>query len=482
MHETTRAADGADADAAAPPGRARLAASALLTVSMTAALNVVCAISFAALIFQGNLAGYLGGGAGLILAGSFVLGIAGAFGASQRGAVILVADMPVIILSLGAAAIAANWSAEAGTDLFATIAALMATTSLAVGATFLALGRFRLGALARYLPYPVLGGFLAATGFFLVLGAAAAMTGRSADPLALAPLLTGEDWARWVPGMLFGLGLFAVSRVMGGWQAMPAGLAVGFAGFFGGLHALGVDLETAAEMGLLLGPFEGEGFAAALDPGRLLRADWGAVAGQGSVIVTAVAMCAVGLLLNASAVEMATGARADMNRDLGGVGLANLLAGAAGGAPGYHVIGESLMLRQLGLADRRVAAATAAGCGLALLVGAQAISVLPMGVFGGLIAFFRLRSAASLAVAGAQAPAARGFRRGARHPAGGGGVRVSGGRGRRHPRQPGAVRLRLCPHADPAACLRRGDAGLHHRPLAGGARGARPPRSGDAGL
>lgn len=43
----------------------------------------------------------------------------------------------------------------------ATLAATIVLTSRATAATYLILGQFRLGAPARYLPYPVVGGFLA---------------------------------------------------------------------------------------------------------------------------------------------------------------------------------------------------------------------------------------------------------------------------------------------------------------------------------
>ena len=42
--------------------------------------------------------------------------------------------------------------------------------TLLTGITFLVLGTFRLGNLVRFVPYPVVGGFLAGTGWLLLKG------------------------------------------------------------------------------------------------------------------------------------------------------------------------------------------------------------------------------------------------------------------------------------------------------------------------
>ena len=44
-------------------------------------------------------------------------------------------------------------------------------TTIMAGVAFLALGIFKLGGLVRFLPYPVMGGFLAGTGWLLITGA-----------------------------------------------------------------------------------------------------------------------------------------------------------------------------------------------------------------------------------------------------------------------------------------------------------------------
>lgn len=102
--------------------------SRVFGLNVIGALSVVLAISFGALIFKGPLAAELGKGATLMLIGGCAVGLLGALASSIQGAVVGMQDAPAIILALGAAAIAADWNAASGFDLFSTIAMLLATT------------------------------------------------------------------------------------------------------------------------------------------------------------------------------------------------------------------------------------------------------------------------------------------------------------------------------------------------------------------
>ena len=53
---------------------------------------------------------------------------------------------------------------------FLTVVAATMIVTLATGVTFALLGVFRLGNLVRFVPYPVVGGFLAGTGWLLFKG------------------------------------------------------------------------------------------------------------------------------------------------------------------------------------------------------------------------------------------------------------------------------------------------------------------------
>ncbi|MGI9521630.1 MAG: SulP family inorganic anion transporter [Hyphomicrobiaceae bacterium] len=358
-----------------------------LALVIVGTLAVVLALSFAALIFAGPLAPHLGQGSSLMLIGGCVLGLVGVTASSIRGGVLGMQDAPAIILALAAASIAADWSDAPEKNLFSTIAMLLAVSSLALGAVLYLLGKFHLGTLVRYLPYPVIGGFMAATGWFLLIGAFATMT-RKADQNAVFDfLLGGQGWMQWGPGIAIGLALFFAARVLKSWAALPVVIGGSFACFYAVLAIGGTSLDWAADKGLLLGPFPDTDWSEALPNNTAKFADWFAIADHIPFILAAVVMAVVGMLLNLTGAELATGEPADVDRDLRQSGLANFLAGGAGGGSGYIFISLTLLARQLGGLGRSASAAAGVACGLTLVYGTSLISILPLCVFGGLTAY-----------------------------------------------------------------------------------------------
>src|SRR2546423_5911354 len=133
------------------------------------AVEVVLAISFAALVFGGYLVQYLADGIGLYLvAGGLTLAIM-AWRAGARGVVGSVQDAAAAVLAVVATntVLAAKGSPD---RIFLTVVAATLVVTLLAGITFFLLGTFRLGNLVRFVPYPVVGGFLAGTGWLLAKG------------------------------------------------------------------------------------------------------------------------------------------------------------------------------------------------------------------------------------------------------------------------------------------------------------------------
>lgn len=359
-----------------------------LTVVLVSLFSVVLMISVAGLIFSGPLAGWLRQGIGLSLFGGVVLGLGGAYGTSYRGTICHTQDVTGVILALSAAAVAARLGGRDPATLYATVAAMIAIASVAMGLAFVAAGALRLGNLARFIPYPVMGGFLAAAGYLMAAGAVRMASGAS----ALADLARPEAVWRWLPVLAFGAGMVWVARRSRRPLAVPAVIAAAIAGFYVWMAVSGVDLAEAGRRGLLLGPFAtGGGFLGAFRPGLLLQADYGAILPEIPALATLVGLGFVAAILNASGIELGTGGPVDLNRDLRGVGIANLVGGVGGAMPGYHSLSTTLLgYRLTGASSRWMGIANAALAAVVLVGGASVLSVLPVGVFAGVLAFLGL--------------------------------------------------------------------------------------------
>ena len=355
-----------------------------LIIGLTA---IVFSISFTAIIYAGELAPFLSRGIGLTLAGAAVMAVVGAFTLSYRGIIVQPQDVTALILSLAAASIAGNWQSAAHDGLFATIAVLVAVATAATGLATFIFGRLRIGHIVRFIPYPVLGGFLAATGYLLVIGAIGMTIGDTVSIRSAGALFepgNPEKWAPWiVAAVLF---YVAVKRVQHG-LVLPACFVAAVLLFYGALWFLSVDQAAAQARGLLLGPFEEADLYASLDPGLLFRARWDVVVAQLPSILTVIGMATIGALLNVSGLELATGEDIDPNRELRGVGIANLAASAFGGMVGYHLISQTLFAKALGITGRAAGISVALVTVAVLFLGTIYLSVLPIGVFAAVIAF-----------------------------------------------------------------------------------------------
>ena len=185
-----------------------------LTVGLTTgAIGVIFDLSYAVLIFSGNLAQHLSAGIGIVLFSAASTRILVALTSSLPGMVADLGTVPTAILAWSVGMIVKGLPATtSATQLWMTALATIALTSLLTG-TFLALlGGLRLGRVMRSMPDAVVGGFIASTGWLLVKGAFKLMTDH---PLGLAqlPVLSQPHvLLQWLPGLLLAIYLMIISR------------------------------------------------------------------------------------------------------------------------------------------------------------------------------------------------------------------------------------------------------------------------------
>ncbi len=367
--------------------RDRLARS-LVAGSLIFLLELVVVVSFTALILGGPLAAYLPAALGLTLVGDAVLCAVVALTSSYGGSVALQQDAPAAILAVMVTAVLSALPAAVSAETrFATALALVLVTTLASGVCLVLLGWFRLGGLVRFLPHPVVAGFLAGTGWLLITGALGMATDQA---------LTWEVWQpaqlqRWLPALAFGLIVLGAS---GRWKhplTLPICLLAGVGVFYGVSALSGASVESLRAQGWLLGEFPARSlwqfpFTSAF----LAQVDWAALLGQLTGLGPILLISVVALLLNGSGLELVTQRDLDLNRELVAAGLGNLAAGLTGGLPGYHTVSLSALNHRVA-AGRRLPALLAAG--LLLLVvaaGAGFMAYLPRPLLAGVVFYVGL--------------------------------------------------------------------------------------------
>lgn len=138
--------------------------------------EIVFGLSVASLIFSGELTPYFSRGVGIAIFTAAVLLIGISLTSRVPRAIGGLQDVSAAILAVIISGVVAAQPLSAENQ-FATIVGAIVLTTLLTGIVFLSLGTFRLGQLVRFIPYPVIGGFLAGTGWLLALGSFGVMLG-----------------------------------------------------------------------------------------------------------------------------------------------------------------------------------------------------------------------------------------------------------------------------------------------------------------
>jgi sulfate permease, SulP family len=365
-------------------------AFALITSGLViGAVEVVLAISFASLVFGGYLYQNLADGIGLYLvAGALTLAII-AWRAGSRGAVGSIQDAAAPVLALIAFRTALD--TNGGTDRsFLTVVAATLVVTVLTGITFLVIGGFRLGNLIRLVPYPVVGGFLAGTGWLLVKGGIQVATSIEPTVKSFHFLTGGFEMLRWVPAVVFGVVMLWMTRVVKRPLVIPTVILGGLVLFAIAMLVTGSSIQDARDGLWLLGPFNSSRLWHAWSFHSLSVADWSAVIHQTAGIVTAVFIALIACMLNVSGLELILHTDLDLNQELRDAGVVNLVSGGVGGIPAYHAVSLT-SLAQRSAVGARAAGLVAAIVPLAIVVfGASVIELVPRLIVGGVLCFVGL--------------------------------------------------------------------------------------------
>lgn len=345
---------------------------------------VVLATSFASLIFAGELTTHLSGAIGLALLSAAVILPITAVLSTQPGTVASLQDVSATILALVAASIAARLGAET-TEAFLTVVLAVGLTTVLTGAFFLTLGTLRLGNLIRFVPYPVVGGFLGGTGWLLTEGSFAVFSDVPLSWTTLPDLIQPATVARWLPGLVLAVALVVLVRRFRHPLIIPVGVMVGVAGFYAALAIAGTSVTSAQDDGWLLGPFPTGNLWEPWSARAVTGADWSVVAAELGSMAFILVFAALGLLLNAGGIELTVGRDVDLNRELRAAGFANLAGGLFGGPPGFQALSLTSLAHQMRAVSRLVGCLAAVVCLVVLVFGAEIISLLPRVVIGGLL-------------------------------------------------------------------------------------------------
>ncbi len=353
--------------------------------------TAVHAVSFAAMIFSGELSEYVGIGIGFALLNAIILSLT--IGCLSSYPVALSSPKSTVAAILGlmaTAMISAMPETATPEDKLLTVVAAIMLNSICCGVVFFCLGHLKLGRLIRYIPYPVLGGFLAGSSWLLLQGAWNLIVDIPLDLAHGRELLRPHYLAEWGVAVCFAIALWVMLKRFQVFWMMPTMLLLAIACFHLGLFCEHLSILDAQTTGFLLGPFQSGRLFQPIMWAAFTKANWSVIFANSSNLVIICLINVVALLLNSTSIELVAEHELDLNHELKIAGIATLTSGLGGGIGGFHSFKLSSLAFFLGGNSRVVACSLAFFCGVLLLIGAPILSFFPKPILGGMLIYIAL--------------------------------------------------------------------------------------------
>jgi sulfate permease, SulP family len=352
---------------------AGLIASVILTANI---------VSFSALMFPGELSAGIPIAIWAMLIGSSICGVCISLMTSlpplatgidsPTGAVLV-----LLSTTVGFAILSAGGSAQTAVQ---TAMLLFSAATLVCGALLYGLGVLRWAKYFRFVPYFVVGGFLAVTGWFLVAGGVRMTTGRALQLSSLGGW-TAVDIAK----LASAAATLAVLLVLRRWAkspfAMPAALLAMWVTGAIALRSFGL---SGTEQGWY---FRSLGSLTSWSPFAVVgmtQISWPSLAAHIPDLLAVTIVALISLVAKVSSIEVARQTSGDLDCEFRAHGIASLVAMPFGGILSSMQIGTSRALEQVG-GTRAGGVITALILGFVGIASFDLPGLIPVPILGGLV-------------------------------------------------------------------------------------------------
>lgn len=351
-------------------------------------LTVTFGLSYALLIFAGPLSPFLAYGIAATFISSAVLAAIVALGSSLPFAIAApdsstAAVTGILAASLVERVVAANPAAP----LLSPVLITLGLSTVLTGVALCGLGLTRMGRAIRYVPYPVVGGFLGATGLLILMGAIRVITDHPVEFATLTRLANGIAMSELGAACAMALVLYLTWHRSRGPFGLPIILIGGVLTAHLAFWITGVSLTEARALGWTFQPPPQAAFMVPWHVDGLIHYPWFAVPDLLGNLVAVIFVTASSTLFNTTGIEVAVHREANLERELNATGTANMLTGVLGGYAGCISVSRSVLNFSSGGRGRLSGLTVAALSLLMLAVAPELLGFIPKFVLGGLLLY-----------------------------------------------------------------------------------------------
>jgi len=343
-------------------------------------------VAFGVLIYSALGPGRVGEGALAGMLGAALIGLVAPLAGGTRGLISTPCAPAAAVLSTLAVSLPSHTYGNAGA---VGIPALLALTVLLSSLLQIGYGIIGGGRLIKFIPSPVVSGYLSGVGLLIALGQLPKLFGFPSDMPVSMGLFSPGLW-RW-PGLAVGLVTMAVMEFAPRFtKKIPAailGLLAGILTYFC-VALFYPELWSADGNPIVIGPIQTSGTFLGAVAARV--SDLWAI-NYGTLLTVLVPALTLSLLLSIDTLKTCvvldalTHGRHQSNRELIGQGIGNLSSCLAGGIPGAGAMGPTLVNLTSGGRSRRSGFFEGVFVVLTLLLLSRWIAWLPIGALAGIL-------------------------------------------------------------------------------------------------
>ncbi|HEY5130953.1 MAG TPA: SulP family inorganic anion transporter [Bradyrhizobium sp.] len=366
----------------------RAALNDVLGGSAASVLAVTFGLSYALLIFAGPLAPYLSYGVATTFISSAVLATVVALGSSLPFAVAGPESSTAAMTAILASSLVERMAATDPTaPLLAPVIITFGLASIATGLVLCGFGLTRMGRAIRYVPYPVVGGFLGATGCLILLGAIRVITGHRLQIANLDQFTNLLTLSELAAACAMALVLYLTWHRSRSSFGLPVILIGGVIVAHIAFWLAGISSAEAQASGWTFQPPPNVNFMLPWRADEISIYPWYTLPDLIGNVIAVVFVTASSTLFNTTGIEVAVHREANLERELNITGLANMLSGIFGGYTGCISVGRSVLNFNSGGTGRLSGLTVAAISALMLAAAPTLLGYMPKFVLGGLLIY-----------------------------------------------------------------------------------------------
>ena len=350
-------------------------------------LSIAYCLSYAALIFTGPLDKVLAYGVAVTFLSAAIGGAIVAWRSSLPFAIAGPDSSISVVMAAMVATLVHRLATHGGTEFLAPTLIAMSLTTALTGLLLCILGFTHAGRAIRFIPFPVIGGFLGATGWLMIMGAAQVITDQQPAVANIGAFVNGAVAAKLAAGLSVAIALHLALRRSKHPFVLPGVLLAAFAATYVVLLLTGSSFSDAQALGWMFRPRPAAGLISPWQPSALQGFSWTALPTLTGDLLAVMFVTIINFLLNTTGIEIATRTEANIERDLKVLGLANIVTAAFGGYVSCTSLSRSILVRTAG-ATSRISGFTVAAISAAVLIADPSfLGYVPKYILGGLLLF-----------------------------------------------------------------------------------------------